>query len=470
MIPPYSPSLPIQTHMMTGFRRVATGGAGSSPGHGTEGGGAAEDFSPGVPPPSVRHYTRPWQYSPVHPSNPRKGLRMIIQPKVKGFICTTAHPVGCAANVNEQIRFVQLNGPIRNAPNRVLVIGASTGYGLASRITAAFGCGAGTLGIFFEKPASGKRTATAGWYNAAAFQQAAEKAGLYAKNINGDAFSNAVKQQAIDRIKADLGQVDLVVYSLASPRRTHPDTGVLYSSTLKPIGKPFKQTGLDTDREVVKEFSIEPAVQEEIDHTVAVMGGDDWERWLAALDAAGVLAPGCKTTAYTYVGERVTRDIYWDGTIGAAKKDLDRAAAALQKQGFDATVSVLKAVVTQSSAAIPVMPLYLALLFRVMKAEGTHEGCIEQIYRLFSECLYSARPRRDESGRNRVDEKELDPRVQDEIATLWPQVTTENLNELSDFRGFRAEFLKLFGFGVTGVDYGADVDADVAIGNLVEPA
>lgn len=393
---------------------------------------------------------------------------MVIQPKVKGFICTTAHPVGCAANVSEQIRFVQGHGPIPNGPQRVLVIGASTGYGLASRITAAFGCNASTLGIFFEKPAAGKRTASAGWYNTAAFQQAAEKAGLYSKNINGDAFSNAVKQQTIDIIKADLGQVDLVVYSLASPRRIHPDTGVLYSSTLKPIGKPFKTSGLDTDREIIKEFSIEPATQEEIDNTVAVMGGDDWERWLDALSKAGVLAPGCKTTAYTYVGERVTRDIYWDGTIGAAKKDLDRAAAVMQGKGFDATVSVLKAVVTQSSAAIPVMPLYLALLFRVMKAEGTHEGCIEQVYRLFSECLYNANPRKDESGRNRVDEKELRADVQNQIAALWPQVTTENLNDISDFRGFRAEFLKLFGFGVSGVNYEAEVDAEVGIGNLVD--
>lgn len=393
---------------------------------------------------------------------------MVIQPKVKGFICTTAHPVGCAANVSEQIAFVQRQGPIPNAPKRVLVIGASTGYGLASRITAAFGCNASTLGIFFEKPAAGKRTASAGWYNAAAFQQAAEKAGLYSKNINGDAFSNQVKQQAIDIIKADLGQVDLVVYSLASPRRLHPDTGVLHASTLKPIGKPFKQSGLDTDREIIKEFSIEPATQEEIDHTVAVMGGDDWERWLAALSQAGVLAPGCKTTAYTYLGERVTRDIYWDGTIGAAKKDLDRAAAALQSRGFDASVSVLKAVVTQSSAAIPVMPLYLALLFRVMKEDGSHEGCIEQVYRLFKECLYSPNPRKDENGRNRVDEKELRPEVQNKVVELWPQVTTENLNDITDFRGFRAEFLKLFGFGVDGVDYDADVDAEVGIGNLLD--
>jgi enoyl-[acyl-carrier protein] reductase/trans-2-enoyl-CoA reductase (NAD+) len=391
---------------------------------------------------------------------------MIILPKVKGFICTTAHPVGCQFNVEEQIQAVQRRGPIASGPKRVLIIGSSTGYGLASRITAAFGCGASTIGVVFEKPAAGKRTATAGWYNAAALQRAAAKAGLYAKNINGDAFSNDVKQTAIDLIKADLGQVDLVVYSLASPRRVHPDTGVVYSSTLKPIGKPVTATGLDTDREIVKPFTLQPATQEEIDNTVAVMGGDDWQRWLHALRAAGALASGCKTTAYTYVGERMTRDIYWDGTIGAAKKDLDRTAAMLRKEGLDATVSVLKGVVTQSSAAIPIMPIYLALLFRVMKREGSHEGCIEQIYRLFDECLYGANPRRDDAGRNRVDEKELRPQTQSEVETLWSQVTTENLNSLSDYRGFRADFLKLFGFGVAGVDYDAEVDAEVPIENL----
>lgn len=393
---------------------------------------------------------------------------MVIHPKVKGFICTTAHPKGCEANVNEQIRFVQSHGAIAGAPKRVLVIGASTGYGLASRITAAFGGGASTLGIFFERPAEGKRTATAGWYNAVAFQNAAEKAGLYAKNINGDAFSHAIKAKAIETIKADLGQVDLVIYSLASPRRQHPDTGVLHASSLKPIGKPFTQTGLDTDREIVKTFTLEPAEQKDIDNTIAVMGGEDWEMWMQALSAAGLLAPGCKSTSYTYIGDEITRDVYWDGTIGAAKKDLDRAASALRAKGFDATVSVLKAVVTQSSSAIPVMPLYLALLFRVMKQDGSHEGCIEQTYRLFSECLYSAHPRKDDANRNRVDEKEMRSEVQTEVAALWPQATTENLNDITDFRGFRAEFLKLFGFGIPGVDYDADVDADVKINHLIE--
>ena len=393
---------------------------------------------------------------------------MVISPRVKGFICTTSHPAGCAANVRKQIEFVKQQGTIANAPKRVLVIGSSTGYGLASRITAAFGGGASTIGIFFEKPAQGKRTASAGWYNAAAFQQAADEAGLYAKNINGDAFSHEIKNKAIELIKQDLGQVDLVVYSLASPRRQHPDTGVLHSSTLKPIGKSVTQTGLDTDKEIIKEFTLEPATQEDIDNTVAVMGGEDWEMWMAALNNAGVLAEGCKTTAYTYVGEEVTRSIYWDGTIGAAKKDLDRAAGAMREQAFDARVSVLKAVVTQSSAAIPVMPLYLALLFRIMKEQGTHEGCIEQIYRLFSECLYNDNPRRDNDGRNRVDEKEITADVQQKVEALWPQVTTENLNDISDFRGFRTEFMQLFGFNVDAVNYDADVDPEVLINNLVE--
>ena len=393
---------------------------------------------------------------------------MVIKPKVKGFICTTAHPAGCEANVKAQIDFIKSQADINNAPKRVLVIGASTGYGLASRITSAFGCGASTLGVFFEKPATGKRTASAGWYNTAAFQKFADEAGLYAKNINGDAFSHEAKNRVINIIKEDLGQVDLVVYSLASPRRQHPDTGVLHISTLKPIGKSVTQTGLDTDKQIIKEFTLEAANQEEVDNTVAVMGGEDWEMWLTALNEAGVLAPDCKTTSYTYLGEKTTRDIYWDGTIGSAKKDLDRAASALRDQGIDATVSVLKAVVTQSSAAIPVMPLYLALLFRVMKNAGTQEGCIEQISRLFSECLYNDSPRKDEGNRNRVDEKEMEPKIQDEIRNLWPQVTTENLHEISDFEGFRTEFLQLFGFNIDGVDYAADIDADIAINQLFE--
>jgi enoyl-[acyl-carrier protein] reductase/trans-2-enoyl-CoA reductase (NAD+) len=410
-------------------------------------------------------------HTPVRPVarfSSKDSYTMVIRPKVKGPICTTAHPLGCRANVEEQIRFVRSHQPIAGGPRRVLVVGASTGYGLASRITAAFGSGAATLGVFFEKAATDKRTATAGWYNAAAFQQAAEQAGLYSKNLNGDAFSDAVKQRTIEMIKADLGQLDLVVYSIASPRRQHPVTGEVFSSTLKPIGKAVTQNGLDTDRQIVKSFTLQPATDAEIASTVAVMGGDDWERWLSALRSADVLAPGCKTTAYTYLGESITRDIYWDGTIGAAKKDLDRAANALRSQGFEASVSVLKAVVTQASAAIPVMPIYLALLFKVMKQAGTHEVCIEQIYRLFDECLYSAAPRRDGEGRYRVDDREVQPGVQEAVQRLWSEVTTENLDQISDFRGFRTEFMKLFGFGVEGVDYEAEAEAHVAIGSLTD--
>jgi len=393
---------------------------------------------------------------------------MVIRPKIKGPICTTAHPLGCQAHVAEQIEFVRQQPRIAGGPRRVLIVGASTGYGLASRITAAFGSGAGTLGVFFERAATDKRTATAGWYNSAAFQQAAEQAGLYSKNINGDGFSDALKQRTIEMIKADLGQVDLVVHSIAAPRRQHPVTGEVFTSTLKPIGKAVTQNGLDTDRQIVKPFTLPPATEAEIANTVAVMGGDDWERWLGALRHADALAPGCKTTAYTYLGESITRDIYWDGTIGAAKKDLDRAANALRSQGFEASVSVLKAVVTQASAAIPVMPIYIALLFRVMKQQGTHEGCIEQLYRLFAECLYSPTPRRDGEGRWRVDDREVEPAVQAAVQQLWSQVTTENLDEISDFRGFRAEFLKLFGFGIEGVNYEADIDAHVPIGSLTD--
>lgn len=393
---------------------------------------------------------------------------MVIRPKIKGPICTTAHPQGCQAHVEQQIQFVRQQPRISGGPRRVLVVGSSTGYGLASRITAAFGSGASTLGVFFERSATDKRTATAGWYNTAAFQRAAEQAGLYSRNINGDGFSDALKQRTIEMIKADLGQVDLVVHSIAAPRRQHPVTGEVFTSTLKPIGKAVTQNGLDTDRQIVKSFTLPPATEAEITNTVAVMGGDDWERWLAALRNADVLASGCKTTAYTYLGETITRDIYWDGTIGAAKKDLDRAANVLRSQGFDASVSVLKAVVTQASAAIPVMPIYMALLFRVMKERGTHEGCIEQIHRLFAECLYNATPRRDAEGRMRVDDREVQPDVQAEVQRLWSQVTTENLDQISDFRGFRAEFLKLFGFGLEGVDYEADVDAQVPIGSLTD--
>lgn len=392
---------------------------------------------------------------------------MIIQPKVRGFICTNAHPKGCAANVKQQIDFVKQQGPVANGPKNVLVIGASTGYGLASRIVSAFGCGASTLGVFFEKPADDKRTASAGWYNTAGFHHYATEAGLYAKHINGDAFSDEIKQKVIDTIKADMGQVDLVVYSLASPRRLHPDTGVTHGSVLKPIGKAVTQRGVDTDKQTIGEVTIEAATEEEIENTVAVMGGDDWQRWIRMLSEAGVLADGAKTTAYTYLGERVTWDIYWNGTIGRAKQDLDRARVELDESlaasNGKAYVSVLKALVTQASAAIPIMPLYLALLYRVMKQDGSHEGCIEQINRLFRECLYADPPRMDADGRLRVDEKELRPEVQNAVEELWPQVTTENLYELTDFQGYKDEFVKLFGFGIEGVDYDEDLSPVVEL-------
>jgi len=396
---------------------------------------------------------------------------MVIKPRVRGFISVTTHPVGCEANIKRQIDYVKAKGTLSDGPRRVLVLGASTGYGLASRITAAFGNDASTLGVFFEKEGSEKRPATAGWYNSAAFHKFADEAGLYAKSINGDAFSDELKQQAIELIKEDLGQVDLVVYSLAAPRRTHPRTGEVHSSTLKPIGDAVVQRGINTDKETVEEFRLEPATQEEIDNTVAVMGGEDWEMWIDALSEAGVLAEGAQTAAYTYIGDRITWDIYWHGTIGQAKKDLDKRVLnireTMQKFNGDARVAVLQAVVTQASAAIPVMPLYQALLFKVMKQHGTQEGCIEQIHRLFTECLYAAEPVMDEEGRVRVDGNELQPEVQKEVERLWDLVNTENLNELTDLQGYKQEFLRLFGFAVDGVDYEADVSPDVPIQNLV---
>ncbi|MGY1489973.1 enoyl-ACP reductase FabV [Methylobacillus pratensis] len=394
---------------------------------------------------------------------------MVIKPRVRGFICVTAHPTGCEANVKQQIDYVKAQGAF-NGPKRVLVIGASTGYGLAARISAAFASGAATVGVFLERAGEGSKPGSAGWYNSAAFHKFAEAEGLYASSVNGDAFSDAVKQQTIDIIKRDLGQVDLVVYSLAAPRRTHPKTGHVYNSTLKPIGKTLHQRGLDTDKEVVKENVIEPATDEEIANTVAVMGGEDWQMWIEALDQAGVLADGAKTTAFTYLGEKITHDIYWNGTIGAAKKDLDQRVLEIREQlaakGGDARVAVLKALVTQASSAIPMMPLYLSLLFKVMKKAGTHEGCIEQVDGLYRDSLYNDKPVVDEEGRLRADYKELAPEIQNEVAALWDNVTDENLYELTDFAGYKSDFLRLFGFGVEGVDYEADVDPETPIRNL----
>jgi enoyl-[acyl-carrier protein] reductase/trans-2-enoyl-CoA reductase (NAD+) len=396
---------------------------------------------------------------------------MIIRPRVRGFMCITSHPIGCEANVKSQIEFIKSQSAI-DSPKRVLVIGSSTGYGLAARITAAFGGGASTLGVFFEKPGTDRKPGTAGWYNSAAFHKFAAQDGLYAKSLNGDAFSDDVKERTIATIKEDLGQVDLVIYSLAAPRRQHPKTGEVFNSTLKPVGKGITMQGVNTDKEQIQEFSLEAASGQEIADTIAVMGGEDWTMWMDALAEAGVLAEGAKTTAFTYIGEKMTWDLYWDGTIGMAKKDLDTKVLSIREKlaatGGDARVSVLKAVVTQASSAIPVMPLYLAILFKEMKLDQSHEGCIEQLYRLFTECLYSDSPRTDEEGRLRVDELEMRPEVQAKVAEAWAQITTENLAELTDFAGYKHEFLKLFGFQMAGVDYDAEVNPEVAIGNLID--
>lgn len=393
---------------------------------------------------------------------------MIIKPRIRGFICTTTHPVGCEENVKEQIAYTRDQGDVANGPKRVLVIGSSSGYGLASRITAAFGCGAATIGVFFEKPASEKKPGTAGWHNAAAFDKLAHDAGLYAKSLNGDAFSHDAKAKAIELIKADLGQVDMVVYSLASPVRKLPDSGEVIRSVLKPIGETYTATAVDTNKDVLIETSVEPATQEEIDATVKVMGGEDWELWMSALEDADVLAQGCKTVAYSYIGTELTWPIYWEGALGEAKKDLDRAAHAIDKQlqaiGGSANIAVLKSVVTQASSAIPVMPLYIAMVFKKMREEGVHEGCIEQINRLFRDRLYRAdgtAPEVDGSNRLRLDDWELREDIQQHCKALWPKLTNDNLKELTDYEDYKAEFLKLFGFGVTGVNYEADVDPQV---------
>ena len=396
---------------------------------------------------------------------------MVIKPKIRGFICTNAHPAGCEAHVNEQIAYVKAQTSTTSGPKNVLVIGASTGYGLASRITATFGHDAKTLGVFFEKPPTEKKTASAGWYNTAAFQKAADAAGIYAKNINGDAFSHEIKAQAIEAIKADMGKIDLVVYSLASPRRTDPDTGEVYSSTLKPIGQSVTTKNLNTSKRVIDEVSVEAANDAEIQGTIDVMGGADWELWMNALGEAGVLAEGVKTVAYTYIGKELTWPIYGKATIGKAKEDLDRAATAINAATASlnglARVTSLNAVVTQASSAIPIMPLYISAMFKVMKADGTYEGCIEQISNLFIENIYGDSPRVDEAGRFSQNYKELEDSVQQRVTDIWNTVETETIDELTDYVAYHQEFLKLFGFGVEGVDYDADLSPLVEINNLV---
>ncbi len=395
---------------------------------------------------------------------------MIIEPRMRGFICLTAHPAGCEQNVKNQIAYVQSKGII-DGPKRVLVIGASTGFGLASRITSAFGSNAATLGVFFEKAPSEGKTASPGWYNSAAFEKEATKAGLYAKSINGDAFSNEVKQQAIELIKADMGLIDLVIYSLASPVRMHPTTGVLHRSTLKPIGGTFSNKTVDFHTGNVTQVSIEPAVQEDIDNTVVVMGGEDWAMWMDALKGANVLAEGATTVAYSYIGPEVTEAVYRKGTIGRAKDHLEATAFEITKDlaslNGKAYVSVNKALVTQASSAIPVIPLYISLLYKIMKAEGIHEGCIEQIQRLFQDRLYSGQAvPTDDNGRIRIDDWEMRDDVQARVAALWKESTTESLPEIGDLAGYKQDFLNLFGFGFEGVDYLADTNEMVQVPSI----
>ena len=393
---------------------------------------------------------------------------MIVAPKIRGFICTTAHPDGCAKHVAEQIAVVKNRGPIADGPRKVLVIGSSTGYGLASRIATAFGSGAATIGVFFEKPGEATKCGTAGWYNSVAFEKEAMAAGLYARSFNGDAFSDDMKAQVIAAIKEDLGQVDCVVYSLASPRRTHPKTGEVFKSVLKPIGQSYTNKNLNTSTGVVDEVTIEPAGGDDIAQTVAVMGGDDWEMWIDALLAENLLATGAQTYAYSYIGPELTWPIYKDGTIGKAKEDLERVQRALDAKlatvGGKAWVSVNKALVTQASSAIPVVPLYISLLYKVMKEQGSHEDCIEQMDRLFRQRYTHPQP--DEAGRIRLDDWEMADRVQQPVQANWQIVNSDNLRQLGDFDGYQASFLRLFGFGLEGVDYAADTNTAAKVPSI----
>ncbi len=396
---------------------------------------------------------------------------MIVEPKVRGFICTTAHPIGCYQSVKSQIDYVKSRSWIQNGPKNVLIIGASTGYGLASRIVATYASGAKTIGVSFEKPASDKRTATAGWYNTAAFERMALQDGYYAKSINGDAFSDEIKKKTIELIRADLRSVDLIIYSLASPRRTHPKTGEVFNSTLKPIGTTYKNKTVDPLTGTVTEISIEPADQKEIDDTIAVMGGEDWVMWLDLLQKENLLSDKAITFAYSYIGPELTHAIYKNGTIGKAKDDLLKTAKQLNEklkhiQGH-AFVSVNKALVTQASSAIPVVPLYMSILFKIMKEKGTHEGCIEQIYRLMNELVYDdqAIPI-DKEQRIRIDDLEMQPDVQQLISTIWSTISTDNIHDLSDLAGYKKDFYKLFGFEIDGVNYKEDVDIQVHIPSI----
>lgn len=390
---------------------------------------------------------------------------MIVKPKVRGFICTTSHPQGCKANVKEQIEYVK-SQPKTNGPKKVLVIGSSMGYGLASRISAAYSCGAATIGIIFDKQGSGSRTGSAGWYNTAAFEEIAHADGLYAKTINGDAYSKAIKDETIELIKKDLGKIDAVVYSLAAPRRTTED-GTQYSSVLKTVGSAYTNKTIDLRTNEVHDITIEPATDEEVLHTVKVMGGEDWKDWIEALKAADVLEDNAVTVAYSYIGPVLTHPIYRDGSIGKAKEHLAKTAKEITNElSVDAYISVNKALVTQSSAAIPIVPLYISILYKIMKAKGCHEGCIEQMYRLFNQKLFGDKVVTDSEGLIRMDDLELQDDVQQEVKKQWENISTDSIEQCADLDGYWSDFYKLFGFGMDGVDYDADVDVETKIPSI----
>lgn len=391
----------------------------------------------------------------------------IVKPRIRGFICTNAHPAGCQANILNQIGKIQHGIPHKETDMNALVIGASTGYGLASRIALTYAYGAKTLGLLYERPADDRRTASAGYYNTAAFHQQAAADGFLAQSLNGDAFSNEMKTETIDRLKADFGKIDVLVYSIAAPRRIHPDTGVSHESVLKPIGAPYTGKTIDLSREVVAPVTIEPANEQEITDTIAVMGGEDLEMWVDALADAELLAPEMTVVAYTYIGSSLTWPIYRDGTIGRAKDDLKARVDALDQRladqlGGSAYISVNKAVVTQASAAIPVVPLYISILYDIMDAKGVNEAPIGQMRRLFSEHLGPGlHPQLDSERYIRLDDRELQPEITNAVTERWAQIDTDNFHELSDYAGYRRRFRNLFGFEVEGVDYDEAVETEL---------
>lgn len=393
---------------------------------------------------------------------------MIVEPKVRGFICTTAHPVGCKENIKQQIEYIK-NQPKAEGPKRVLVIGGSTGYGLASRITSTYSLGASTIGIMYEKPATDRRCATAGWYNTAAFEELATKDGYYAKSINGDAFSKEIKQEAIALIKKDFGQVDMVIYSLASPRRTYKD-GITYSSVLKTTGENFTNKSLDLRTNEIVEATIPPATAEEIEATVKVMGGEDWKDWIEELIKADALSKEAVTLAYSYIGPELTYPVYFNGTIGKAKEHLYQSALEItdtyKDKGIKAYISVNKALVTQASSALPIVPLYFAILYKVMKEQDLHEGCIEQIHRLFFEKLTKNGVISDNLGRIRLDDYEMHEDVQEKVMDSWNQIDSNNVTKLADLDGYWDDFYKMFGFHFDNIDYEQEVDTNVVIPSI----